>query len=78
MGRQVYVPRYLRFAAFPSQNLSHHLPPDCLQEATHLSMADAFGAEVLWAWAAETPIAVVPISVRTATAAKILGIGNLQ
>ena len=44
---QVYEPRYLRFAAFPSQNLSHHRPPDCLHEATHLSMADAFGVEVL-------------------------------
>jgi hypothetical protein len=41
-------PRYLRFAAFPSQYFSHHLPPDCLHAATHLSMEKpVFVLEVL-------------------------------
>jgi hypothetical protein len=47
-SRQVGETRYLRFAAFPSQNLSHHLPPDCLHAATHFSMEKpVFVLEVL-------------------------------
>jgi hypothetical protein len=46
--RKVGEPRYLLFAAFPWQYLSHHLPFDCLHAATHLSMEKpVFVLEVL-------------------------------